>query len=548
MARIRDIRLIPLAFQMPQIKAYGMARRLVASRGATLVEVETEDGVIGLGEAWGPAKAAAAYLEVIRDEFVGSEIYDHAHVWSRIISGMYHLGVQNQMTALASGINIAIYDAIGKDARPPGVQAARRQGQGADPGLRLGRLSDPRSRQPAGGAARAGGRQGLSRCQVQDRHQPEVRRGAVALPAYPRRGGAAPGRRQRQLHPRSDAREHAPHRAVWHPLLRGAAAAPGRRRLQGAGRRAPIAIAAGEALYTVFDFARLMSARAVDVVQPDLTLCGGLDQAKAIAVLCQLHNIGLSPHVWGSPVGLAAALHFMAALPDYPHTDHLPHPRMVEYDVGENPLRDTCSRTLCVRSPATSTCRTPPGSASSSTRTPCGASGCPDAPWSQSFLGRDGLELVSDAANIFAERGGVIRGRDASPSSRGCASDQAAAATPRSPPASRDSPDRDEDQGARWCRALQHAVADRAGRGQVSATDQEGRDLDQIARPHARRLEHAQHVAPGLLDLRLGALEHLAFGRDPDLAGDVQPAGARRRLDAVAVAGERRPPSADCTA
>ena len=76
------------------------------------------------------------------------------------------------------------------------------------------------------------------------------------------------------------------------------------------------------------------------MVQPDLTLCGGLDQAKAIAVLCQLHNVGLSPHVWGSPVGLAAALHFMAALPDYPHTDHLPHPRMVEYDVGENPLRD----------------------------------------------------------------------------------------------------------------------------------------------------------------------------------------------------------------
>ena len=51
MARIRDIRLISLAFQMPQIKAYGMARRLVASRGATLVEVETEDGVVGIGEA-----------------------------------------------------------------------------------------------------------------------------------------------------------------------------------------------------------------------------------------------------------------------------------------------------------------------------------------------------------------------------------------------------------------------------------------------------------------------------------------------------------------
>ena len=65
MARIRDIRLIPLAYHMPPGKAYGMARRLVASRGTSLVEVETEDGVIGIGEAWGPAKAAAGYFEVI---------------------------------------------------------------------------------------------------------------------------------------------------------------------------------------------------------------------------------------------------------------------------------------------------------------------------------------------------------------------------------------------------------------------------------------------------------------------------------------------------
>jgi len=76
------------------------------------------------------------------------------------------------------------------------------------------------------------------------------------------------------------------------------------------------------------------------VVQPDLTLCGGLDQAKAVALLCQLHNIRFSPHVWGSAVGLAAAVHLMAALPGYPHTDHLPAPSLLEYDVGDNPLRD----------------------------------------------------------------------------------------------------------------------------------------------------------------------------------------------------------------
>src|SRR3712207_7332608 len=40
-------------------------------------------------------------------------------------------------------------------------------------------------------------------------------------------------------------------------------------------RTSPIPIAAGEALYTAFDFNRLLERRAVDVVQPDLSLCGG---------------------------------------------------------------------------------------------------------------------------------------------------------------------------------------------------------------------------------------------------------------------------------
>ena len=63
-------------------------------------------------------------------------------------------------------------------------------------------------------------------------------------------------------------------------------------------------------------------------------------QAKGIATLCQIHNLRYSPHCWGGAVGLAAAVHFLAALPDYPHSDHLPFPRLLEYDVGENPLRD----------------------------------------------------------------------------------------------------------------------------------------------------------------------------------------------------------------
>jgi L-alanine-DL-glutamate epimerase-like enolase superfamily enzyme len=49
-------------------------------------------------------------------------------------------------------------------------------------------------------------------------------------------------------------------------------------------RRALIPLAAGEALYTAWDFKRLLDAGGVDVVQPDISLCGGLRAAREIAL------------------------------------------------------------------------------------------------------------------------------------------------------------------------------------------------------------------------------------------------------------------------
>jgi D-galactarolactone cycloisomerase len=341
MARIRDIRLIPLAYHMAPIKAYGMARRLVSSRGTTLVEVETEDGAVGLGEAWGPAKAAAAYLEVIKDQFVGFELYDYAHVWNRITSGMYHLGLQNQMTAVASGINIAIYDALGKIHGLPVCKLLGGKGRDRIPVYASGGYltHDPENQLPAqlervADKGFPGAKFKIGMDPRSDEERVKLARGILGedcLLLVDVNGNYTVDLTLESM------RRTAPYGIHYYEEPLPPQDVQGYKALA---RRAPLPVAAGEALYTVFDFDRLISARALDVVQPDLTLCGGLDEAKAIAALCRLHNIGLSPHVWGGPVGLAAALHFMAALPDYPHTDHLPHLRMVEYDVGENPLRD----------------------------------------------------------------------------------------------------------------------------------------------------------------------------------------------------------------
>jgi D-galactarolactone cycloisomerase len=56
--------------------------------------------------------------------------------------------------------------------------------------------------------------------------------------------------------------------------------------------------------------------------------------------LCAAEHLRISPHVWGTGIGLAAAVHFVASLPNYPHGAHVPYPPLVEYDVGRNGLQN----------------------------------------------------------------------------------------------------------------------------------------------------------------------------------------------------------------
>jgi D-galactarolactone cycloisomerase len=341
MTRIRDIRLIPLAYRMPQVRAYGMARSLTAERGCSLVEVETADGVVGIGEAWGPAKATAGYLEVIKPAYIGRELFERELIWSDIICRRYHLGLQNQLTACASGINIAIYDALGKTLGLPVCKLLGGLGRDRVPvyasdGYITG---DPDNQLPAqleriADKGFPGAKFKIGMSPKSDQERVRLARdilGEEMLLLVDVNGNYSVDQALDSM------RRTLPYDVHFYeaPLppqdFRG---------YEALCARAPIAVATGEALYTVWDFARLIEARALHVAQPDLTLCGGLDQAKGIAVLCQLHNVRFSPHVWGSAVGLAAAVHFMAALPDYPHTDHLPAPALIEYDVGDNPLRD----------------------------------------------------------------------------------------------------------------------------------------------------------------------------------------------------------------
>ena len=104
-----------------------------------------------------------------------------------------------------------------------------------------------------------------------------------------------------------------------------------------------IPIAGGECEYTRYGFRDLFVGQCVDIAQPDLCACGGFSEWLKIQALASSFGVMTIPHVWGSGVALAAALHALAATPPSPHTANpiaLQNEPVVEFDRTRNPLRD----------------------------------------------------------------------------------------------------------------------------------------------------------------------------------------------------------------
>ena len=96
----------------------------------------------------------------------------------------------------------------------------------------------------------------------------------------------------------------------------------------------------GEAAITAPEFVELSETGSVDLLMPDLNLCGGFVEGMRVADYAHLAGLRVSPHVWGGAVGLVAAMHYVAAMPVHPHVDADMVPTYVEYDVSDNPIAD----------------------------------------------------------------------------------------------------------------------------------------------------------------------------------------------------------------
>lgn len=87
-------------------------------------------------------------------------------------------------------------------------------------------------------------------------------------------------------------------------------------------QKSPIPVTAGERLYTRWGFLPYLEAGAMDMIQPDVGLVGGISEAVKIAHLAHTFDVGVQAHVCGSPLAIAMALQFEAAIPNFEIHEH----------------------------------------------------------------------------------------------------------------------------------------------------------------------------------------------------------------------------------
>jgi galactonate dehydratase len=83
-----------------------------------------------------------------------------------------------------------------------------------------------------------------------------------------------------------------------------------------------IAMASGERINTRWGFREWLEVGAVDIIQPDISHCGGISEMMKIANMAEVYNVRVAPHGPYGPVNKAAGVHAAAAMPNFLILEH----------------------------------------------------------------------------------------------------------------------------------------------------------------------------------------------------------------------------------
>ena len=321
----------------------------VASFDTTLIEIEADDGTVGWGEsksAVGSAGSCAAIVALVEHE-IASALVGHdprlvTAAWERIYNGgrdalasrvgrtMPVLGRRGVHISALSGTDMALWDLLGRSSGVPVLQLWGGARQTTLPAYASGgwapadEIGDQLAGYCAAGFAsvkmRVGAMDGDVATSVARVRAARAGIGDDVDLMVDAHGTLSPTAAI------EFARAVEPSRVRWFEEPVSIDDRRGQARVRAA---TSIPIAAGESEFTRFEFADLIGHAAVDVVQPDLAICGGPTEGRRIAALAESHQLELAPHCWGSALSFAAGVALAFASPAA---------RVIEYSLGANPF------------------------------------------------------------------------------------------------------------------------------------------------------------------------------------------------------------------
>ena len=103
--------------------------------------------------------------------------------------------------------------------------------------------------------------------------------------------------------------------------------------------KSSIPVAAGECEYLRYGFQKLLDKNCIDFLQMDICSCGGLTEAKRISALSSAKGVKVIPHTWGSGIAFYTAINFISNLEPIPGRLYN-EDAYVEYDRTENKIRE----------------------------------------------------------------------------------------------------------------------------------------------------------------------------------------------------------------
>ena len=349
--QIVDIRTIPLSYRCDP--PYGSAGGMQAARGGLLVEIETDDGIIGIGEAGvGAGSTRHVIGHQLRPMQIGEDPLLIEGLWQKMFARTRQFGRRGIVINAISGIDIALWDIAGKVAKLPvyrllGACRDRVEAYASGGFYQEGKSVEDLAAEAEGYRARGftGMKMKIGRNPSIQMHLRHLAGNAQLCEVEPEEDIARVAAVRKALGPRAKLMVDV--NCAWSPAVAieiGRALEPfnlywieepvATDDIDGSARVAAALatpIAGYETEIGLYGFRELITRGAVDIVQPDIAWSGGFSECRRIAALAQAHHLMVAPHAFASAVTLVASLHFAASIPNG---------LVLEFDQNPNGLRD----------------------------------------------------------------------------------------------------------------------------------------------------------------------------------------------------------------